>query len=196
MKIAIIDYGAGNIASVSTAVERLGFSAHLTMDPKDIEVADKVIFPGVGHAQNAMHQLKLSGLDQLIPALNQPVLGICLGMQLMCSHSEEGNTPALGIFDAPVQRFAGQPGFKVPHMGWNLISPKPNCSLFDKIAEGGYVYFVHSYYVPIMVNTAAMAHYQLPFSAALEKDNFFATQFHPEKSGSLGEQILHNFLKL
>jgi glutamine amidotransferase len=196
MKIAIIDYGAGNIASVSNAVERLGFKVLLTHELQQIKEADKVIFPGVGHARNAMQQLKLSGLDQLIPTLKQPVLGICLGMQLMCRHSEEGDTEALGIFDVTVQRFTDQPGFKVPHMGWNLVSPKPNSKLFEQVAEGGYVYFVHSYFVPITPYTSAMAHYQQPFSAALEKDHFFATQFHPEKSGSLGEQILHNFLKL
>jgi len=196
MKVVIVDYGSGNIASVKMALSRLGHEAILSNREDEIYAADKVIFPGVGHAKAAMQQLKYHKLDEVIPKLTQPLLGICLGMQLMCSHSEEGSTEALGIFDAPVQQFPPHPEFKVPHMGWNLIETRSLGANHAQIELPGYVYFVHSYFVPLHANTTALANYIVPFSAALQRDNFFATQFHPEKSGSLGAQILQNFLKL
>jgi glutamine amidotransferase len=199
MKIVIIKYNAGNIQSVSFALERLGFQSEITADHESIRKADKVIFPGVGEASTTMAYLKKEGLDQLIPSLTQPVLGICLGMQLMCSHSEEGDTPCLGIFDEKVKKFIAPEQktekFKIPHMGWNqLINPKE--PLFTKELENEFVYFVHSYYVATGPDTAAESHYIHPFSAALRKNNFFATQFHPEKSSKAGEQILKNFLEM
>ncbi len=196
MKVVIVDYGSGNIASVKMAVSRLGHEAVLSNQADEIYAADKVIFPGVGHAKAAMQQLIFSKLDQVIPKLTQPVLGICLGMQLMCLHSEEGDTDALGIFDALVKKFPEHLDFKVPHVGWNLIETRSVSSNRTQIEEAGYVYFVHSYFVPLHASTTAMANYIVPFSAAMQRDNFFATQFHPEKSGSLGAQILQNFLKL
>jgi glutamine amidotransferase len=191
MTIAIIKYNAGNIKSVSNALNRLAVDHAITDDPDAIKGADKVIFPGVGEASTTMKHLREKKLDVLIRQLRQPVLGICLGMQLMCRHSEEGDTPCLGIFDLPVQKF--QIDLKIPHMGWNSLA-KVKSPLFDPEKEGQFVYFVHSYYVPVANETAAISHYQIPFSAALQKDNFFATQFHPEKSGGVGEQILQNFL--
>jgi glutamine amidotransferase len=197
MKIVIIKYNAGNIQSVSFALERLGYKAEITADHETIRKADKVIFPGVGEASTTMAYLKKEGLDQLIPSLTQPVLGICLGMQLMCSHSEEGDTPCLGIFDEKVKKFITpaheSEKFKIPHMGWNqlLNAKKP---LFNPELENEFVYFVHSFYVATGPDTAAESHYIHPFSAALRKNNFFATQFHPEKSSKAGEQILRNFL--
>ena len=193
MKIAIINYGAGNIQSILFAIERLGYTAVLTNNPDEIQQADKVIFPGVGEASYAMQKLKESGLDSLIPNLNQPVLGICLGMQLMCHHSEEGNTVGLGIFDANVIRFSNN--VKVPQMGWNQIYNLKS-SLFQGINENEYMYLVHSYYVPNCKEAIATTNYDLEYASALQKNNFYGTQFHPEKSGDVGEQILANFLKL
>lgn len=193
MKIAIINYGAGNIQSILFAIERLGYTAVLTNNPDEIQQADKVIFPGVGEASYAMQKLKESGLDSLIPNLNQPVLGICLGMQLMCHHSEEGNTNGLGIFDANVIRFSNN--VKVPQMGWNQIYNLKS-PLFKEINDNEYMYLVHSYYVPNCKEAIATTNYDLEYASALQKNNFYGTQFHPEKSGDVGEQILANFLKL
>lgn len=196
MGIVIIKYNAGNIFSVDSAMKRLGIDAIVTDDKDLIRKADKVIFPGVGEASTTMKYLRENGLDTLIKDLKQPVLGICLGMQLMCKHSEEGNADCLDIFDVNVKRFIPQKHEdKIPHMGWNTITDVKN-PLFDTTLENQYVYFVHSYYVPINSNTAATTDYILPFSAALHTQNFYATQFHPEKSGSVGEHILTNFLKL
>jgi imidazole glycerol-phosphate synthase subunit HisH len=193
MKIAIIKYNAGNIKSVSNALTRLKVEHSITDNPDEILAADKVIFPGVGEASTTMEYLGKKNLDLLIRELKQPVLGICLGMQLMCRHSEEGDTNCLGIFDLPVQKFDTE--LKIPHMGWNsLADVKP--PLMDAGLKGQYVYFVHSYYVPVAEETAAISHYGIPFSAALQKNNFYATQFHPEKSGDVGERILKNFLKV
>lgn len=196
MKVVIIKYNAGNICSVDYALKRLGVDAEISADPAVIRSADKVIFPGVGEAETTMEHLKATGLDQLIKELKQPVLGICLGMQLMCSHSEEGNADCLGIFDVDVKRFIPKRHEdKVPHMGWNTIA-QTNSALFNGFDKDEYVYFVHSYYVPVNEYTAAVTDYIHPFSAALHKDNFYATQFHPEKSGGVGERILKNFLAL
>lgn len=196
MDVAIIKYNAGNICSVDYALKRLGVAPIITADPKILRKADKVIFPGVGEALTTMEYLRAHRLDEVIQALKQPVLGICLGMQLLCQHSEEGDTDCLGIFPADVKRF--QPvrhEDKVPHMGWNTLS-HVNSDLFKGDLEGKFVYFVHSYYVPVNAYTAATTDYIQPFSASLHKANFYATQFHPEKSGSVGEQILKNFLQL
>lgn len=193
MKIAIINYGAGNIQSILFAIERLGYTAVLTNNPAEIQQADKVIFPGVGEASYAMQKLKESGLDSLIPTLKQPVLGICLGMQLMCQHSEEGNTDGLGIFDANVIRFSTN--VKVPQMGWNQIYNLKS-PLFEEIKDNEYMYLVHSYYVPNCSEAIANTNYDVEYASALQKNNFYGTQFHPEKSGDVGEQILANFLKL
>lgn len=193
MKIVIINYGAGNIQSIMFAIERLGFKAVLSNNPDEIKSADKVIFPGVGEASYAMKMLKESGLDTLIPNLKQPVLGICLGMQLMCNYSEEGNTKGLGIFDVNVVKFTSK--VKVPQMGWNQIYNLKS-DLFKGIAENEYMYLVHSFYAPLCAETIATTNYELEYSSALENDNFYGTQFHPEKSGDIGEQILNNFLNL
>jgi glutamine amidotransferase len=193
MKIVIINYGAGNIQSIMFAIERLGFKAILSNDPEEIKAADKVIFPGVGEASYAMKMLKQSGLDKLIPTLKQPVFGICLGMQLMCKSSEEGNTEGLGIFDVDVIKFSSK--VKVPQMGWNNIYNLKS-DLFKGIAENEYMYLVHSFYAPICKKTIATTNYDLEYSSALENDNFYGTQFHPEKSGDVGERILNNFLKI
>ena len=196
MKVVIIKYNAGNICSVDYALKRLGVDAEISADPAVIRSADKGIFPGVGEAETTMEHLKATGLDKLIKELKQPVLGICLGMQLMCSHSEEGNADCLGIFDVDVKRFIPKRHEdKVPHMGWNTIA-QTNSDLFNGFDKDEYVYFVHSYYVPVNEHTAAVTDYIHPFSAALHKDNFYATQFHPEKSGGVGERILKNFLAL
>lgn len=193
MKIVIINYGAGNIQSIMFAIERLGYKAVLSNNPAEIKSADKVIFPGVGEASSAMKMLRESGLDALIPTLKQPVFGICLGMQLMCNYSEEGNTKGLGIFDVDVVKFS--PKVKVPQMGWNQIyNLKSN--LFKGIAENEYMYLVHSFYAPLCAETIATTNYELEYSSALENDNFYGTQFHPEKSGDIGEQILANFINL
>ena len=196
MRIAIIDYKAGNTYSVIHALQRLGAKVELTADKERIQTADKVVFPGQGEAGQAMRYLRSHHLDQVIRDLRQPVLGICIGQQLMCSHSEEGDTPCLGIFDVNVHRFRPQYHTdKVPHIGWNSIA-QPQSALFKGIEGGEYVYFVHSYCVPVSPWTIAVTDYVQPFSAALHRDNFYATQFHPEKSGSVGERILQNFLDL
>jgi len=193
MKIVIIDYGAGNIQSIQFAIARLGLKATLSKDQKTIRMADKVIFPGVGEASSAMHKLRESGLDTLIPTLKQPVLGICLGMQLMCRYSEEGNTRGLGIFDVEVVKFSTQ--VKVPQIGWNQIT-QLKTPLFEGISEKDYIYLVHSYYAPLCSDTIAVSEYERPYSSALRKDNFWGVQFHPEKSSLVGAQILKNFLTL
>jgi len=199
MNIVIIKYNAGNIESVNNALNRLGVNAEITADRDKIQNADKVIFPGVGEASTTMEYLRKHKLDELIVSLRQPVLGICLGLQLMCSHSEENNTKCLGIFDERVKRFIPKPGeefiTKVPHMGWNAITNLKS-DLMKGISENEYVYFVHSYYAEKSEHTIATCNYILPFSAALHKDNFYATQFHPEKSGDVGAKILENFLKI
>jgi glutamine amidotransferase len=193
MKIVIINYGAGNIQSIMFAIERLGFKAVLSNNPDEIKAADKVIFPGVGEASSAMKMLLESGLDTLIPTLKQPVLGICLGMQLMCNKSEEGNTKGLGIFNVDVIKFT--PKVKVPQMGWNQIYNLKS-PLFEGINENEYMYLVHSFYAPNCPEAIATTDYEVEYASALQKDNFYGTQFHPEKSGDIGEQILANFLKL
>lgn len=193
MKIVIIDYGAGNVQSVLFALERFGFVGIVTNDWITIKSADKVIFPGVGEASSAMKMLMDSGLDVLIPTLKQPVLGICLGMQLMCKYSEEGNTNGLGIFDVNVVKFSQE--VKVPQMGWNTIY-NLKTPLFKGIKENEFMYLVHSYYASLSENTIATTNYELEYSTALQRDNFFGVQFHPEKSGIFGEQILKNFLNL
>ncbi len=199
MKIVIIKYNAGNIRSVLNALNRLGYDAEISADPEVIKKADKVIFPGVGEASTTMKYLRETGLDKLIVGLKQPVLGICLGMQLMCSWSEEGDVDCLGIFDEKVKKFQlpeGNPdNIKIPHMGWNTMYDVKE-GLFDQSLEGKYVYFVHSFYVAKGPDTAATTNYLIEYSSALQKDNFYATQFHPEKSGPIGEKILSNFLKL
>lgn len=199
MNIVIIKYNAGNIESVNNALNRLGVNAEVTADHEKIRNADKVIFPGVGEASTTMAYLRENKLDELIVSLKQPVLGICLGLQLMCSHSEENDTPCLGIFDEKVKRFIPKAGeeyiTKVPHMGWNAIKDLKS-DIFNIELEEEYVYFVHSYYAEKSEHTIATCDYILPFSAALHRDNFYATQFHPEKSGGIGAKILENFLKL
>ncbi|MEK8179110.1 imidazole glycerol phosphate synthase subunit HisH [Flavobacterium buctense] len=191
--IAIVKYNAGNITSVKNAIERLGYSCIVTDEKTLLQQAEKVIFPGVGEASSAMQYLKEKGLDEVIKNLTQPVLGICLGQQLLCQFSEEGNTVCLGIFEATVKKF--EPKLKVPHMGWNNIFGLDSV-LYKGISKEGNFYFVHSYYAEIGKETSAICKYILPFSASMQKDNFYATQFHPEKSSSVGEQLLLNFLKL
>lgn len=193
MKIVIINYGAGNIKSIKFAIQRLGYEAILSDDIEEIRAADKVIFPGVGEASSAMKKLKFTKLDAVIPTLKQPVLGICLGMQLMCDNCEEGDTKGLGIFDVNVIKFNNT--LKVPQIGWNQIYNLKS-ALFNGIAENEYMYLVHSYYVPMNDEAIATTEYGLKYASALQKDNFYGTQFHPEKSGDVGEQILGNFLKI
>lgn len=193
MKIAIIKYNAGNIMSVENAINRLGYKCIVTDNPEQIKIADKVIFPGVGEASSAMHYLKEKKLDQLIKSLKQPVLGICLGQQLMCTYSEEGNTACMGVFETHVKKFP--PKELVPHMGWNNLQNLKG-DLFKGVSESDNVYFVHSYYAEVCENTTAMCDYILPFSAAMQKNNFYATQFHPEKSADVGTIILKNFLEI
>jgi len=211
MKVAVVKYNAGNIYSVIHALQRLGVTPVLTDNPEELQKADKVLFPGQGEASNAMRYLREHNLDKVIRDLKNPILGICIGQQLMCRHSEEGDTDCLGIFDVDVLRFQPQKHEdKVPHMGWNQLSFAQNeklkekgeklslveSGLFKGFSEGEFVYFVHSFYVPVCENTIAITDYILPYSAALHKDNFYATQFHPEKSGSVGERIIKNFLEL
>ena len=193
MKIAVVKYNAGNIRSVAFALERLNIDFSITDSTEELSSADKVIFPGVGEASSTMKYLKDHKLDQVIRNLKQPVLGICLGMQLMCKHSEENDTPCLGIFDETVMRFKGTDQ-KVPHMGWNSLEKVKGW--LPSSLENSYVYFVHSYYVPVTSYTVAETNYEGPFSSALKKDNFYAVQFHPEKSAEAGVQVLQSFLNL
>lgn len=194
MKVAIIKYNAGNIQSVSYALERLNITYHITDKSEEILSADKVIFPGVGEASTTMKYLKDKRLDNVIRNLKQPVLGICLGMQLMCTHSEENDTPCLGIFNENVLQFKPDKNFKVPHMGWNQLTLTNGW--LNPILENKEFYFVHSFYVPVNPFTSAICQYSVPFSAAMKKNNFYAVQFHPEKSARAGEQVLLDFLKL
>lgn len=196
MDIVIIKYNAGNIQSVRYALERIGASAVVSDDPATIAAADKVIFPGVGEASTAMDYLKERKLDQLIISLKQPVLGICLGMQLMCKYSEENNTYCMGIFNAQVKRFEpGPSSLKIPQMGWNNIQALKT-PLFNSINENSFCYFVHGYYAEYGLYTIATTNYGIDYSAALHKNNFYGTQFHPEKSAGIGEQLLRNFIAL
>jgi glutamine amidotransferase len=193
MKVAILKYNAGNLHSVRLALRRLNIEPLVTDIPSELRSADKVIFPGVGEASSAMDYLKERKLDELIKSLEQPVLGICLGLQLMCDHSEENNTKGLGIFPVEVKKFPNID--KVPHMGWNSLKT-PKGELFAGIEVGSYVYFVHSYYAEQNANSIAESVHSVTFSAAIAKDNFYAVQFHPEKSATVGEKILRNFLEL
>ncbi|OBX24794.1 glutamine amidotransferase [Gelidibacter algens] len=193
MNIVIIDYGAGNTKSVQFACNRLGYNPILSNSEDVIKAADKVIFPGVGQASHAMEMLKKSGLDTLIPTLKQPVLGICLGMQLLCNATEEGDTLGLGVFDVKVKRFSNK--VKVPQMGWNTIFDLES-DLFEGLKNDAYMYLVHSYYAEVCEHTIAQTNYDLNYSSALKKENFYGVQFHPEKSSTEGAQILRNFLKL
>jgi glutamine amidotransferase len=196
MEIAIVKYNAGNIYSVVNALRRMGIEPLLTDDAEQLRKADRVLFPGQGHAGEAMDYLKARGLDQVIRDLKQPVFGICVGQQLLCKHSEEGDTDCIGIFDAEVKRFQPQRHEdKVPCMGWNQLYDIKS-PLYKDLNDGDYVYFVHSFYVPVCAETIATADYILPYSASMHKDNFYTCQFHPEKSGKVGEQILKNFLEL
>ncbi len=197
MQVAIIKYNAGNIFSVDCALRRIGVDAVITDDSRTILAADKVIFPGVGEARAAMEYLQQHGLDELIRRVTKPLLGICIGQQLLCRHSEEGDVDCLGIFDADVVRFkTDDPSVKIPHMGWNDINVVAPTPLLGNDVDKKYVYYVHSYYAPVCRHTVATTDYIQPFSAAMQRDNFFATQFHPEKSGDVGETILKNFIQL
>ena len=194
MQLAIIKYNAGNIQSVSFALERLGVNFRITEDPEEIRSSDKVIFPGVGEASTTMKYLRERKLDELIRNLKQPVLGVCLGMQLMCKHSEENNTDCLGIFDETVKAFVPNKDMKVPHMGWNNLSLQN--SWLDRQLESKFAYFVHTYYVPVNDFTSSTTEYIEVFSSAMHKNNFYAVQFHPEKSAETGELVLNSFLRL
>jgi len=217
MNVAIVKYNAGNVYSVVNALRRMGIEPLLTDDAEVLQKSDRVLFPGQGHAGEAMDYLRARRLDEVIRDLRQPVFGICVGQQLLCKHSEEGNTDCIGIFDADVKRFLPKNHEdKVPCMGWNMLNPPPtppkgsgvenvlfrglfdtkHSSLREKIEVGPYVYFVHSYYVPVCEETIATADYILPYSASMHKDNFYTCQFHPEKSGKVGERILQNFLEI
>lgn len=195
MNVAIVKYNAGNVYSVVNALRRMGIEPTLTDDAEALQRADRVLFPGQGEARGAMEYLKARRLDEVIRSLRQPVLGICVGQQLLCCHSEEGNVDCIGVFDAEVKRFLPtRHEDKVPCMGWNQLYDTR--SPLMRSIEGGYVYFVHSYYVPLCPDTIATADYVLPYSAAMHRDNFYACQFHPEKSGTVGEQIIKNFLEI
>ncbi|GGG48193.1 imidazole glycerol phosphate synthase subunit HisH [Bizionia arctica] len=193
MNLVILDYGAGNIKSIQFAFKRLGIDAVLTNNREDILKADKVVFPGVGQAKSAMEMLNRSGLEIVIPQLKQPVLGICLGMQLLCNDTEEGNTKGLGVFNVSVKQFSNQ--VKVPQMGWNTVTNLKS-KLFNGISDNEYMYLVHSYYAEICPEAIATTNYSQIYSSALQKDNFYGVQFHPEKSSYAGEQLLKNFLEL
>lgn len=193
MKIVIINYGAGNIQSIKFAIQRLGYEATLSDNAEEIKTADKVIFPGVGEASSAMEKLRVTGLDALIPTLKHPVLGICLGMQLMCKHCEEGDTNGLNIFDVDVVKFDACK--KVPQIGWNQIENLTS-DLFKNVNNKEFMYLVHSFYVPLNDEAIATTEYGIKYASALQKDNFYGVQFHPEKSSKAGEQILKNFLEL
>lgn len=197
MGVVIIKYNAGNVFSVKCALQRIGVDAVVTDDLNIIRAADKVIFPGVGEASTAMSYLREKGLDGVIRDLKQPVLGICIGLQLLCRSSQEGNTRGIGVFDVDIKRFdnTARPDLKIPHMGWNTIAVSDN-ALIEQGLDGAYVYYVHSYYAPVSPYTIATTDYITPFSAALHKDNFYATQFHPEKSGLVGESVLKKFIAL
>ena len=195
MEIAIIKYNAGNVASVMYALDRIGQKYQLTDDHEQIKKADKVIFPGVGEASTAMAYLKEKGLDEVIKGLKQPVLATCIGMQLLCKHSEEGNVDCIGVFDVEVKKFISK-DLKIPHVGWNSIVKRGENPLMKGLKEEEFVYFVHSFYAPVNQYTTAVCEYEQPFSAMLQKDNFYAAQFHAEISGKAGEQILKNFLAL
>lgn len=192
MNIAVIKYNAGNIQSLTFALERMGIQFQVTDNAEDITSADKVIFPGVGEASTTMAYLQAHKMDSLIKDLKQPVLGICLGMQLMCARSEENDAVCLGIFNETVRRFIPEGDMKVPHMGWNTLALTN--SWLKRELEQSYAYFVHSYYVPVNPHTAAITEYIQPFSAAMHRDNFYAVQFHPEKSATAGQLVLQNFL--
>lgn len=206
MKVSIVKYNAGNIFSVINAVKRLGIEPLLTDDKEELQTSDRVIFPGQGEASHAMDYLRARGLDEVIRSLRQPVLGICIGQQLLCRHSEEGDTDCIGVFPMDVKRFVPtRHEDKIPQMGWNELMINENgkldgtnvSPLFGGLSDGDFVYFVHSYYVPLHEEyTIAQTHFTLDYSAAIQKDNFFATQFHPEKSGRVGERILRNFIEL
>lgn len=195
MEIAIIKYNAGNVQSVMYAMDRIGVRYTWTDDERVIESADKVIFPGVGEASTAMAYLREKGLDQLIPKLKQPVLATCIGMQLLCRDSEENNTTCMGVFDVSVKRFVS-PDLKIPHVGWNSIQASGENILMEGLKKEEYVYFVHSFYAPINPYTSATCSYVQPFSAMMQKDNFYAAQFHAEISGLVGQKIIQNFLAL
>ena len=195
MEIAIIKYNAGNVQSVMYALDRIGVKYRWTDDEKTIQSADKVIFPGVGEASTAMAYLREKGLDQLIPNLKQPVLATCIGMQLLCKESEENNTTCMGVFDVPVKKFVSS-DLKIPHVGWNSIQTQGENALMQGLKKEEFVYFVHSYYAPVNPYTTAICDYTQPFSAMLQKDNFYAAQFHAEISGMAGQKIIQNFLAL
>lgn len=194
-EIKIIKYNAGNVMSVMYALDRIGVSYQLTDKIEDIQSAEKIIFPGVGEASTAMKSLRENGLDKIIPNLKQPFLGTCVGMQLLCKHSEEGNVNCLGVFDIPIVKFPAKKGFKIPQTGWNSISDFKSELLYG-VKEGDYVYYNHSFYAPISEETVATTDYILPYSGMLQKNNFYACQFHSEISGDVGEQIFKNFVKL
>ncbi len=198
MSIAIVKYNAGNVFSVQCALRRIGVEAEITDDVAALRHAEKVVFPGVGEASSAMAYLRERGLDEVIKGLTQPVLGICIGMQLLCRSSEEGNVECMGVFDTDVKRFTNDacPDLKIPHMGWNTLNVEQPNPLIADVLNGAYVYYVHSYYAPVCRHTIATTTYINPLSAALHRDNFYATQFHPEKSGDVGETILKQFMAL